>query len=131
MLRKRITGEVEVKFECGCHGLLKCEIYDDPTLGIFESEEEAYFTDFLPCDNHDEKRTDAIDAWEVLDFMMKEEKIENVEEFFEEFDEYEVKESIESFLTTGESFEKDRTTKKDETTKKYNLKSSSPGFKIR
>lgn len=131
MLRKRITGEVEVRFECGCHGLLKCEIYDDPTLGIFEFEDEAYFTNFLPCDNHDEKRADAIDAWEVLDFMMKEEKIENVEEFFEEFDEYEVKESIESFLTTGESFEKDRTTKEGEAAEKSKPKPHSPGLKIR
>ena len=97
-MRKRLSGDVNVHFSCGCFGNLHYEVEDDPIL--LGPEEEAYFTDFLPCEDHDDVGADKIDAWEVVDYLVESTQSKDVEDFFENYENSEiaVEKPVDSFL---------------------------------
>lgn len=82
-MRRRLSGDVNVHFSCGCFGNLHYEMEDDPIL--LGPEEEAYFTDFLPCEDHDDVGADKIDAWEVVDYLVESMQSNDIEDFFENY----------------------------------------------
>lgn len=98
-MRKRLSGDVDVHFSCGCFGNLHYEVEDDPIL--LGPEEEAYFTDFLPCEDHDDVGADKIDAWEVVDCLVESTQSNDVEDFFENYgnSKIAIEKPVDSFLT--------------------------------